>query len=233
MPRNRRGAGIERVFYRAREASRKTQCISNLSQLGKAFRMYLQDWQDSFPPSFDITQPAFSWVAYGGVQDDGPRMLPEEGVLYPYVRNTSVYICPSDMSASITRLSYGMNTQLGLAAITHQGEILQLYAVGESMIYDPSRLALLLEKPYGYYLFFSPAFIGGCREQSPNTSHPCFDERTNIGWNPNWPDVVACRHNRTTNVLFCDGHVKTFSENGLACRYTSRELHGLPNNPNP
>ena len=38
------------VFARAREQARKTSCISNVNQLGKAWMMYVQDYDETFPP---------------------------------------------------------------------------------------------------------------------------------------------------------------------------------------
>src|SRR5436309_9575859 len=38
------------VFARARESARRTGCVSNVNQLGKAWMMYVQDWDERFPP---------------------------------------------------------------------------------------------------------------------------------------------------------------------------------------
>src|SRR5436309_1593280 len=38
------------VFAKAREQARKTQCVSNVNQLGKAWLMYVQDYDETFPP---------------------------------------------------------------------------------------------------------------------------------------------------------------------------------------
>src|SRR5688572_16135270 len=40
------------VFARAREAARKTQCISNVRQLGMAIMQYVQDYDERFPPRY-------------------------------------------------------------------------------------------------------------------------------------------------------------------------------------
>lgn len=37
------------VFANARRAAQASTCTSNLKQLGKAFKLYLTDWQDTFP----------------------------------------------------------------------------------------------------------------------------------------------------------------------------------------
>ena len=45
------------VFAKAREQARKTQCISNVNQLGKAWMMYVQDYDEHFPPRLPNPAP--------------------------------------------------------------------------------------------------------------------------------------------------------------------------------
>src|SRR5690242_12158980 len=40
------------VFAKAREAARKTQCTSNVRQMGMAVVQYVQDYDEQFPPRF-------------------------------------------------------------------------------------------------------------------------------------------------------------------------------------
>ena len=67
------------VFARAREKARQTSCLSNLKQLGLAWTMYAQDYDEQFP--FD---------AYIG----NPHPMLCTG-LYPYVKNRNIFYCPS------------------------------------------------------------------------------------------------------------------------------------------
>ena len=47
------------VFSQAREAARKTACLSNMRQIGLATRMYMQDFDERFPQSQQTdAQPA-------------------------------------------------------------------------------------------------------------------------------------------------------------------------------
>lgn len=68
------------VFARAREAARKTSCVSNLRQLGLAITMYVQDNEGyptmSSPPG---TTPRTRWPDY----------------IYPYVKNEAMFRAPS------------------------------------------------------------------------------------------------------------------------------------------
>jgi prepilin-type N-terminal cleavage/methylation domain-containing protein len=38
------------VFAQAREKARQTTCVSNLKQIGTAFMMYVQDYDETYPP---------------------------------------------------------------------------------------------------------------------------------------------------------------------------------------
>jgi len=66
------------VFARVREKGRQTLCTSNLSQLAKANRMYMQDWDDYFLP-----RPAKGDLYW-------------RPLLLPYLKSERVFECPSD-----------------------------------------------------------------------------------------------------------------------------------------
>ena len=78
------------VFAQAREKARQTSCLSNFRQLTLALRMYAQDhdeqntlgWQRPFTNKFGQGDGLLgrAWWQYG---------------VYPYVKNTQVFECPS------------------------------------------------------------------------------------------------------------------------------------------
>lgn len=61
------------VFAQAKEAAKTTQCLSNVKQLGTAFYMYLNDYDDT---NMNM-----------GSGDFGNR-------LYPYVKSSDLFLCP-------------------------------------------------------------------------------------------------------------------------------------------
>lgn len=79
------------VFGRARENARKATCQSNLKQLGLAFSMYAQDWDEVLPPK--ISTPATPWnklvSSYTG-------------------NNNSILVCPSSNLTVGYHRSYAM-----------------------------------------------------------------------------------------------------------------------------
>jgi len=79
------------VFAQAREKARQTSCLSNTKQLGLAYMMYLQDYDETFPPHVtERTAPA-------GTADTAEARAPfsYKTKLDPYVKNQQVYKCPS------------------------------------------------------------------------------------------------------------------------------------------
>lgn len=79
------------VFAQAREAARKTQCLSNVRQIGTAYQMYLQDYDETFPPHVtERTAPA-------GTPDTAVGRAPftYKTKLQPYVKNEGLFKCPS------------------------------------------------------------------------------------------------------------------------------------------
>src|SRR5512133_824530 len=70
------------VFARARENARKTSCLNNMKQLGQAFMMYSQDYDDMFPMHYwgaSGWEPTYGW----------------DGEVMPYVKSKGTFICPS------------------------------------------------------------------------------------------------------------------------------------------
>ena len=74
------------VMLHVRESARRTQCASNLGQLGKALGMYASDCDGEIPSDFGMIHNMM-WR-----DDMGPV---GQGRLMPYVNNMSVFYCPS------------------------------------------------------------------------------------------------------------------------------------------
>src|SRR5437763_14058162 len=66
------------VFGRARENARRSSCQSNLKQLGLGFLQYIQDNDELYPKSTGDAGQGWG------------------GRIFPYVKNTQVFKCPSD-----------------------------------------------------------------------------------------------------------------------------------------
>ena len=91
------------VFARAKEAAKKTQCISNLKQIGSGIALYEQDSDGIFPHALDASDkydPQI-WAQFPDYQVQIPTMPFLTDVLQPYVKNYDVFHCPSDSGTAV------------------------------------------------------------------------------------------------------------------------------------
>src|SRR5690349_6796953 len=79
------------VFAQAREKARQTSCLSNVKQLGLAYVMYLQDYDEQFPPH--VTERTAPAGTPDTLEARGPFSYKTK--LDPYVKNQQIYRCPS------------------------------------------------------------------------------------------------------------------------------------------
>ncbi|MBC8141311.1 MAG: DUF1559 domain-containing protein [Armatimonadetes bacterium] len=75
------------VFASTREKARQTVCVSNLKQIGLAVRMYVQDFDETFPVFHAYNfSPAPGQPGHRGV----------ESQLEPYTKSRDIFRCPDD-----------------------------------------------------------------------------------------------------------------------------------------
>jgi prepilin-type N-terminal cleavage/methylation domain-containing protein/prepilin-type processing-associated H-X9-DG protein len=95
------------VFARARENARRASCQSNLKQLGLGIIQYAQDYDEKMPVTNIV----------GGTASCGDTMGAGWGSrIFPYVKSTQVYVCPSDsgyVDSGYARISYAYNSAIG------------------------------------------------------------------------------------------------------------------------
>ncbi|MHB8995074.1 MAG: DUF1559 family PulG-like putative transporter [Armatimonadota bacterium] len=171
------------VFSKAREKARQTSCLSNIKQLGLAGMMYSDDYDEMLPTNVhDINADS--------AQNAGDMTW--RAMVLPYVKNTQIFLCPSNRNPGTPVFSggmdYGQNAGYGLNVVHWAG--------GDSAT-----------PPFGRDL-------GGCEDVSSVIFLFESDGSESIsnggdgthGWIPtaNW----AKRHNEGSNVAFVDGHAK-------------------------
>ena len=173
------------VFGRARENARKSACLSNMQQLGKAFMQYNQDYDGKFPGAAQLQMWANGghWVkgnTNSGLTTTTPPIVRDpavvaevdKGAIFSYVNNKQVYICPSISDGKDKGLTYTMNCALAFA--------------NDASIQEPASVVLLDDEEQnndGYFYAVS----------SPNST-----------------DQMTKRHNGGGNLLFTDGHAKFY-----------------------
>lgn len=86
------------VFAQAREKARQAGCLSNLKQIGAAIMMYVQDYDETYPGpgylAFWVPGPEGRWDGLPTRPNGAPLSLAL--LLQPYVKSTSVFLCPSN-----------------------------------------------------------------------------------------------------------------------------------------
>lgn len=176
----------------ARARANMIHCIDNLKQLGVAFQLYAQDNRGGYPGAWATDQgPQHNWC---GCVAPNNWVYPEQGQLYPYVKNSAVYLCPMsrhiaavDINSGIPKgmtnkdypLSYSMNASLDSAKPDGMS------------IRDPSHMMLLIEEA-------RDTSTGGIGINDGIYI-------SNRGYQQDTPDIV---HYDGTNVLYLDGRAK-------------------------
>lgn len=208
------------VFGRARESARRSACLSNLKQVGTAFLMYAQDFDEQYPKG----DQAISGSDYRG---NGWA-----GVIDPYTKNISVFRCPSDGSTTSGNplLSYAYNSAIPytlsltsqlnnwpgpkLSAFTNSAKTVLLFEIRAST-FNPKQDANYPSSSGGY----SPAGTG----KDGNNLQPYTGANVSpfyaTGYFPTVPTHNRFdgstpgsgeygRHLEGSNWLFADGHAK-------------------------
>jgi prepilin-type N-terminal cleavage/methylation domain-containing protein/prepilin-type processing-associated H-X9-DG protein len=204
------------VFAQAREKARQAACLSNLRQMGTALMLYAQD--------YDETLPIENYGAWNGFIPNDPRSPKWMDELYPYVKNTQIFTCPS------------------FAGIDPHFRY----------IYQPTSLPIVRGGPYygsyvlnsAYYAETAVSAHGPSQQPlaaigvpadtiwATETGAPGVDRNAVVTWryhqvnpvvvntspptlNTNQGIVVYLRHSEGANSVFCDGHSKWYRGSSL------------------
>lgn len=187
------------ILYRTKMKAQRTNCFSNLRQLGIAWRLYSDDNNGylvaSYPESPEVWVEGDMSNAVEAVETD----LIRKGKLYHYDQNVSIYHCPADQGKDIngqrlpTVRSYSMNCFMGardpaLGAIPPGADNYVLFFTKESDIPRPSERFVLLDED----------------ERSINDGFFITDPNGGV-W-LDFPAISAHRHNFSYALNFADGH---------------------------
>lgn len=200
------------VFAQAKDAAKKSACLSNMKQMGVAFALYLSDSNGVYP-SCDNDKAKISGKPPEPEtpEQDGEPERDWTITTQPYIRNFDILRCGSDGSLKARnpkepdllreyRTSYTIN---GWAE----------YDLSESSVSRPSNWILLAERnnvlrgPKTWWMFYWWTWQGaGSDAVWPPTLSPDPTSRAA-------EDLSLDRHAKTPNWLYGDGHAKaaTFS----------------------
>lgn len=172
------------VFARAREKARQSSCSSNVKQLQLGVLMYAQD--------YDELLPSEQYNLGGGGNAAGDATW--RGAIFPYVKNTQLFICPSHTpSGTVFDGRYADQTMTASYAINdwHQDTGAPSPPTGKPLaaVVNPSKTVFLLESP-GSSADICPAGLAHGQQLTGGNL------------------TAAKRHNEGANYSFVDGHVK-------------------------
>ncbi|MGA2542758.1 MAG: hypothetical protein ABSG78_14510, partial [Verrucomicrobiota bacterium] len=105
------------VLANAKKKAQQTYCINNMKQFGFGFRMYADDYHNTFVPfvNGNVTYQAggyyevptldggnndFAGVSYAAALENCKEAL-TNCLLFPYTKNVNVFVCPGDTRATL------------------------------------------------------------------------------------------------------------------------------------
>jgi prepilin-type N-terminal cleavage/methylation domain-containing protein/prepilin-type processing-associated H-X9-DG protein len=211
------------VFSQAREKARTTACLSNTKQLGLAFMMYTQDYDETMPgaymesygtaaggspnaangnncPNTSVAGKLGAWMYqcdFDSGSNDISNYDPSQGTLYPYTKNAQIFVCPTDGTRELN--SYAYNALL-LSVWNSDLEIWQGMALAQFR--EPADTALLVEEADTD----GPLSSGGTDDAyfAPDSTS-VLDGPITCPIND-----LSTRHTGGSNVALADGHSKWY-----------------------
>lgn len=193
------------VFAQAREKARQTACLSNVKQLGTATQLYVDDYDETLPPTAYFSGwPDGSWnnyprMALGPIQDPyigtTPANMTWADCLYPYVKNVQMYVCPSFKTKAT-----GKNGHRNGVPMCGYG-----FSFGLSQFANPCSLAQLKQTAHTVFLadcaFENNSGDVGYMSKLGDPEYMYY-YKSNSSW------ITGIRHNGGANFVMADGHAK-------------------------
>lgn len=186
---------------RAKQKAMGISCMSNSKQLGTAYMMYAQDYNDIALPG-NAYDNVPSWC--NGTLVSAPAAIDEDMIRnspsYKYVSSTKVFRCPSDRAGlpyrgqvELRNRSYAVNGAFGKSS-WHQPNVppfRHMTKMAGISWPGPSAIFILLDE----------------HENSINDSH-FYASRNLKAYDNRWLDAPSGRHGNATGFTFADGHAE-------------------------
>lgn len=180
------------VFAQARETARKATCQSNLKQMGSAWMMYAQDYDETTNINTWNSRTFGDQPTYPG-DPGGFGLLQIFGQrLQPYLKNYNVLRCPSDA------FPWNSTDTLEVPNVAIRGSYMHTS-------YGRWRMAEI-QAPADFFVVWDSSGPPTCT-QGNNAWIGTENINSSFSWGRN--DCFAARHQDQINMLYGDGHVKT------------------------
>jgi prepilin-type N-terminal cleavage/methylation domain-containing protein/prepilin-type processing-associated H-X9-DG protein len=198
------------VFSEAKAAAYKISCLNNIKQITLGAVMYQNDYDDTLPSAAHSNGGAGmegGWMFYSRFPADDDQSpgayIPQQGSIFPYVKNANIFVCPMDPKGKVSGNSYSMN----YCATDQAGGV--AHGKNSSSIDDSSA-----------FLFFNEEADG-----DPST------DSTDDGYFLYPGNNMSVRHTKGSNGSFVDGHGKFILPGALAANgwvFGSPDLTSCP-----
>jgi prepilin-type N-terminal cleavage/methylation domain-containing protein/prepilin-type processing-associated H-X9-DG protein len=186
------------VLTGAKENARTTTCMNNLKTLANGCAMYGADNSGKYPSAF-VLWKAPDWC--GCICTGNPEVNVRKGSLWKYIRNESVFRCPSEKKISPARISpanpdyaisYSMNWTVG--ATETSGQCGGKGRVTVDSVPRPSKVLLFIHES----------------DKANGIDDGCFYWLAHTDYNES-ANQPSNRHNGGTVACYVDGHARAMN----------------------
>jgi prepilin-type N-terminal cleavage/methylation domain-containing protein/prepilin-type processing-associated H-X9-DG protein len=185
-------------LVRGQQSAKRIKCVSNLHQLSLAQSLYWDEFNGACFrwKSGDTNGGQLFWFGWMGGGAEGAREFdPSQGVLHPYLKSTTVGLCPGfnyflprvKLKAASSSFGYGYNWFLSAP-------------IGEPLV----RVSTVPNPP-GIVLFGDAAQVNTWQAPA-SRSNPMLEEWYYLDLSTTQPNGHF-RHAQRANAVFLDGHV--------------------------
>jgi prepilin-type processing-associated H-X9-DG protein len=225
------------VYNQARGKAQQAKCSSNLKQIGTAIQIYIQDYDETFPPLYiDMNGRIPSSTLVDSPEWKGLSWTER---IYPYVKNEELFKCPGDPAAAHRAAvnarflnSFAYNPLFGTQPHPTNSTRLAPGALTLAQLNQSSEVAMLWDTPVNPTVATGPLSKNNLSRDIPNRSRALeylfvtdstrkaefADEgmftvarEADVNW-------LKPRHNEHSNVLFADSHVKPIRDPAAGAR---------------
>ena len=205
------------VFAQAKEAAKKTSCLSNTKQISLGALLYANDYDDNavldnYPVFTSTTYTAYFWWGafyYNLPSFDGPY-YESQGLLNPYMKNQAIIGCP-DSTPILATSNGNQNTPPGYPL----GYGLNVNVFVNPTIYPPPNYLPTAVPSVSYTSIDSPAETIAIADAAGTYYYPGYGSAI---WQPDTIDGPVAPystpytwgiHTKQANIGWIDGHARS------------------------